>query len=540
MRYSVQEKNLKLYLFCLFFIACVVGGAICVSAGVSRLCNDGVREIHSLLSCGGIISVLAVAGLLITKPKKDSFKTLRPGVREVFAIMTMYWIAASVLGAIPYITVSGFLWDDALFESFSAFTTTSASLITNGMAVRNGNLPNGVGDLPRGLLFWRCLSSWLGGMGAIALVLSIMPLIRQKNQIIPYAETAGLKSGEYNLSMRMNTSAWNIIGVYALLTLLETLILYLPSWSEIGFFDALCSAFNTVSTSGFCTKQDGISGFSSAWLEAVTLVFMFLSALNFNVAVAAFNTIWNYLRRGRRAVGEKPKFLLFNDESNFFISMILLVTAIMVFLQPVQKIFMKEEYHLHEFLENCWYTLFHTVSFATTTGYSNLPNGYAWMLPAYAVILLLVLSLFGGCSGSTSSGLKSFRVLVLFRQGKNELNRFLYPHMVPTVYLDGKRREDGTMQNIQAFCALFMGVLIFFSITVPLVEPDLDFVQSFETSLSCLTNTGTLFRPDGTVLALGELNLNWGAKLILSLEMLLGRLELYGVLVFLLTISRRK
>lgn len=485
----------------------VIGIAILTAVPVSWAMGDSVNVIAELLISALIPIVIGV--ILFIKSKSAGYVL---GRREGFGIVTFGWLAAAAFGAIPFMIISDLNWYDAFFETMSGFSTTGASVLDNTLILNNGKtLQYGIKDLPYGLLYWRSLTHWLGGMGIVVLSLAIIPFLGIGGQQLYNAEVPGPTSDQ--LTPRIANSAKILWGVYILLSIAETLLL-LPSMS---LFDAWCHTCGTMATGGFSTLQASVGGFNSAYVDVIIIIFMFLAGGNF---------ILHY-----RALRGKPLFHFKDEEFRWYliITIISTLTVAIVLMFDSKMIETTTGANIKATLfSSLRYSAFQVVSIMTTTGFCTA-NFAIW--PAYATLLLVVLMFIGGCGGSTGGGMKVSRFLLLLKYSGTQLQRCLFPHLISNVHINEARVKSETLHKVMSFFFLF--VLLFVICTLLLaLFPDIDFETASSAAIASLGNIGPGLNKVGATCTYAWMN-PW-AKLLLSLVMLLGRLEVYTVLVVIL------
>ncbi len=405
--------------------------------------------------------------------------------RESMMIVALGWIAAGFFGSLPYIFYGLTPITDAVFESFSGFTTTGASILTN------------IEAMPKGLLLWRSLTHWLGGMGIIVLSLAILPFLGVGGMQIYKAEVPGPNPDK--LSPRIKDTAMLLWRVYVLFTAAEVVFLLLGG---MDFFDALCHSFATLATGGFSTKNTSVAWFNSAYIEWVITIFMFLAGVNFALHFQAL--------RGKPLV-------FWQDREFRFYAFLVLVWTVVITMSVWNA-------NLASFGDSLRAAAFQVVSILTTTGFAT-KDYELWPLLAQA--LLLFCMFLGGCAGSTSGGLKCMRFQVLLKQGYNELLRLVHPRAIYTVKQGNVALKPETLNGISAFFILF--VLIFALSGLFLAALGLDLLTAFTAVIACLGNIGPGFGSVGPAENFAHIPVF--GKWILILCMVLGRLEIYTVLV---------
>ena len=485
----------------------VIGIAILTAVPVAWAMGDSLKVILELLFSALIPIVCGLIAFL-----KSRSKGYVLGMREGFGIVTFGWIAAAAFGAIPFMIVSDLTWYDAFFETMSGFTTTGASVLDNTLVLNNGKtLKYGIKDLPYGLLYWRSLTHWLGGMGIVVLSLAIIPFLGIGGQQLYNAEVPGPTSDQ--LTPRIANSAKILWGVYLLLSVAETLLL-LPSMS---LFDAWCHTCGTMATGGFSTLQASVGGFKSVYVDFIITIFMFLAGANF---------ILHY-----RALRGKPLFHFKDEEFRWYlmitvVSIITVTTVLMYNSKMIVTTYGADVFAT--FFESFRYASFQVVSIMTTTGFCTA-NFAIW--PAYATLLLIILMFIGGCGGSTGGGMKVSRFLLLLKYAGIQLQRCLFPHLISNVHINETRVKSDTLHKVLSFFFLFVLLFVLFTLLLALF-PGVDFETASSASIASLGNIGPGLNKVGPTCTYAWMNPC--AKLLLTLAMLLGRLEVYTVLVVIL------
>ena len=516
--------NHRLILFFLFVIAAAVGFMEFLSGVVSVFCGDDTEDFVLLLSCGTATLVAGSVGCAVFRPRTELQR--KAGLREGYAVAAFGWLAASILGAVPFLLVAKMPWYDALLESASGFTTTGAALFHRGYALTNGDvLADGVESLPRGIVFWRSLESWLGGMGIVVLVLAVLPMFNRGGQMLYNAETPGLKSSDTQIAPRTTSAAKLLWLIYVGLTAAEVVLLLLAG---MDLFESVCNSFTTISTGGFCTRQDSIAAFHSTPITLIVTFFMFISGVNF------------YLH-ARFLSGKSLPY--FKDEEFRVYTGILAGVACVIAMS-----LLLQGHEAYRFNQEAGFgsamlvvarafrdAAFQSVSIMTSTGYS-IGDYCTW--PSIAVALILALSLIGGCGGSTSGGLKCVRALLVWRQSLTEVKHSIFPQLVTGVYLNNIRMKESAIQKVIAFFIAYIGIIVIFALLIPLVCPDCHWETGLSASITCLSNVGP-----GAAQIGPACDFDWfnpGAKLLLAFEMIIGRLEMFTILVLFLPSFWRK
>ena len=409
-------------------------------------------------------------------------------IRQTFVIVAMSWVIMSFMGSIP-LFLSGYFssYIDALFESVSGFTTTGATILSE------------VENLPRSVNMLRCLTHWIGGMGIVTLTVALLPLIGVGGFQLIKAETTGPEKGK--VTARITTTAKVLWLIYLGFTVAETLALKIAG---MDFIDALSHSFATLGTGGFSTRNSSIGTYNSVAIEIITTLFMFFSGINFS--------LYFYLGTG------KVKDFFDNVEFKAYIG-ILLTSIIAITLSIIP--------YYGGFGKSLRYSTFQAVSIMTTTGFGTA-DYLQW--PVIAQFFLFMLFFVGGCSGSTSGGIKVVRWVVLAKQLNNETKRMLHPHGVFTIRLNGKVSNKEIVLSVTSFMFLYFVVA---AITVFVgCLGNLDILSSVTGAMSMVGNVGPAFGLLGPTANYGALPAF--VKLWYCFAMLAGRLELYTMIIFFL------
>ena len=422
--------------------------------------------------------------------------------RDGFVMVALSWILISLIGAVPF-TASGAIpsYLDAVFETMSGFTTTGASIL------------RAVEDLPKCLLFWRSFTHWVGGMGVLVFMLAIVPLSGESIYLLR-AESPGPSVSK--MVPKMRTSAAILYAIYCAMTLLQILFYRLGvlfGWGEITWFDSLCLAFGTAGTGGFSVRNSGLADYS-AYLQAVTTVFMVLFGVNFSV-------YFFLLRRRFRLAWH-------NSEVRwYFIIIFGAIVLISANLLLTGGFFPTVSQTIH-------HVAFSVGSVITTTGYGTADFA-KW--PEFSKTVLLILMAIGACAGSTGGGMKVSRVLILAKTARAETRHLLHPHSVEVMTMDGKRVSSEVIRGTMAFFICYAAIAV---VSILLVSLDNFGAGTSVTSVfATLNNIGPGLSlevgPFGSYASFSALS-----KVVLTLDMLLGRLELFPVLLLLSPATWRK
>ncbi|MGO3275475.1 TrkH family potassium uptake protein [Halomonas sp.] len=431
------------------------------------------------------IAISVATGLLLYLPNRRSQKELR--IRDGFIIAVMFWTVLALFGSLPLMLFGegSLSITDAVFESFSGLTTTGATVIT------------GIDFFPESILYYRQQLQWLGGMGIVVLAVAILPTLGIGGMALYRTEIPGpLKDSK--LTPRITETAKALWYIYATLTI-ACMIAYMLA--GMSWFDALSHSFSTVANGGFSTHDASIGYFDSATIEMICVVFMLISAFSFSLHFIAWR--------------EKSLLHYFHDPEARFLMLFLLALAVITVL----SLWLTNTYETERGLRH---GIFQVVSVATTAGYSVADFS---MWPGALPFLLFVAAFVGGCSGSTAGGMKVIRIILILKQGMREIMRLIHPNAVIAVKVGKVSVPDGIAQAVWGFFSVY--VLLFFLMLVGVMATGVDQVTAWSTVGSALNNLGP---------ALGEASTNYGdlpslAKWILVMAMLLGRLEIFTVLV---------
>ncbi len=442
--------------------------------------NYGEGDFQALLMTAVFTLLTGLVGFFTTRHTVE----LRP--RDGFIIVTFGWIIFAAIGAVPF-KIAGFIpaYTDAFFETMSGFTTTGASVLNN------------IESLPHGLLFWRSLTHWLGGMGIILLSLAILPLLGVGGMQLFKAEVPGPTPDR--LTPRIRHTAELLWGVYVLISAAEVFAL---KFAGMNWFDSFCHTFGTMATGGFSTKAASIGHYHSALIDYIIVIFMIMAGTNFAL---------HY-----RALSGKP-FIYWKDrEAVFFIAIIgigVLLVGVDVFFKTEENLFLSLQH-----------TVFQIVSILTTTGYTTA-DYEQWSFSSQVILFLLMF--LGGCAGSTGGGMKIIRSMILLKFGLNELKRLLHPQAVLSVRIGDMPVSREITSNITGFFLFQM--LLFILGIVFMSHLGLDIESAFGSVAATINNIGPGLGSVGPTDNYAHIP-NTG-KWFLSFLMLAGRLEIFTVIV---------
>lgn len=426
-----------------------------------------------------------LSGFVIWFPARRSRHELR--TRDGFLITTLFWTVLGLAGALPFALYEGLSLSasDAIFESISGLTTTGATVLT------------GLDTLPKSILYYRAQLQWLGGIGIIVVAVAILPMLGIGGMQLYQAETPG-PSKDSKLTPRITETAKALFFVYLMLTALCAAGYWAAGMTS---FDAVCHAFSTVAIGGFSTHDASMGFYDSPYILLVGSLFMYIAAINFGLHFTAWRrrTLQGYLN---------------DSETVFFgtvLSICIVITCIMLLLTS-----------LYQPGESLVHGLFQAVSITTTTGFTTRDFAH-W--PSFLPLMLLMFSFMGGCAGSTGGGIKALRLMLIYKQGIREMKQLVHPQAVIPLKVGNRRVPAKIISAVWSFFAVYMAV--FLVLLIMLVATGLDFETAFSAVAASLNNLGP---------GLGDVAYHYGdisnpAKWLLCAAMLLGRLEVFTILV---------
>lgn len=471
--------NIKIIIRVLGFLIFVEGVAMLLALAVSFIYGEPDSTAF-MLSSGICLSIGGVIAWLTNGVSKDI------GKREGFIIVSLVWIVFSFFGSLPYIfshSIPNFT--NAFFETMSGFTTTGSSILDD------------IEALPHGILFWRSISQWLGGMGIIVLSLAILPVFGIGGMQLFVAEVPGPAPDK--ISPRIRQTAKTLWIIYLGFTVTETILLRIGGMT---FFDAVCHSFTTMATGGFSTKQASIAYWSSPFIQYVIILFMFFAGTNFTLSYLAL----------------KGKFSsVFRDEEFRYYGYFTLGFTLLIFI----GLLLSSQIGIEPSFRDA---LFQVVSIITTTGFATA-DYLLW--PPILTILIFTLFFFGGSAGSTGGGIKIMRIVLLLKNSYYELRRLVHPNAVIPVKFNKRSVDSKIITNVLAFFMFYFIIFALSTILFTLIEPDME--SSMGAVATCLGNIGPGLGNVGP--AENFLHVSPIGKWFLSFLMLLGRLELFTVLV---------
>ncbi len=428
-----------------------------------------------------LIIVAAAVPLTLVKIDHHSFSQ-----REGIVSVAVIWIAISLFGALPFYLSGKFedVWD-CIFESVSGFTTTGASIL------------NDIESMPKGILFWRSFTHFLGGMGVLVLLIALFPAVGHRTQNLMSAESPGPTSEK--LASTNGNSAKVLYAIYIGMTFLEFLMLLLTG---LDWYDSSVIALSTAGTGGFAVKNASIAAYNSVAVEMIVAVFMLMFGVRF--------TFWFYLVSG------KFRQALRMTEVRFYVTLIAIATALIAVTT-----FSGYAGNLGTALR---YAFFESVSIITTTGFGTYDFG---LWPMFAQSILIILMLVGACGGSTGGGMKCSRIQIVFKSVGREFRRLLHPRSVKVLTLEGKTVPDSTVSSVTQFMMVYVLLIVFGTLIVSF--DGLDFSSNLTAVISSVGNIGPGL---GVVGSSGNFSCFSGfGKMVLSFCMLAGRLEIFPLLL---------
>ena len=439
--------------------------------------------------------LLLTTGFILWLPVRSKKAELR--LRDGFVVVVMFWTVLGLAGSLPFLlyeplTVSV---SDAVFESVSGLTTTGATTLI------------GLDELPHSILFYRQELQWLGGMGIIVLAVAVMPMLGVGGMQLYRAEAPGPVK-DSKLTPRIAETAKALWYIYLGLTIACALSYWVAG---MNLFDAICHSFSTVAIGGFSTHDTSIGYFNSAAIEAVAIIFMFLGGMNFALHFAAVRTsnIMHYLK---------------DAELRMYASVLLFVS-----ISSITYLYLHHD--VPEPIDAIRQGLFHAVSIGTTAGFATT-EFYAW--PTFVPVMLLFASFVGGCAGSTGGGMKAIRVLLLIKQGQRELMRLIHPSAQVVVKVGRQPVSNSVIDAVWGFFAAYVACFVIMMLLLML--DGYDQITAFSAVAATINNLGP---------GLGDVSANYAgidnfSKWLLCFSMLLGRLEIFTLLVMLMPTFWRK
>lgn len=430
-----------------------------------------------LIAAGISLALGALA--TVKKPKNKSFYA-----KDGFVSVALGWVVLSISGALPFLISreipSVF---DALFETISGYTTTGATILTD------------VEALSKSLLFWRCFTHWIGGMGILVFVLCILPLAGGNNMYLMRAESPGPSVGK--LVPRVRSTAVILYGIYTALTAVECVLLLIGGMS---FFDAICTSLGTAGTGGFGIRNSSIAEYN-VFLQNVIAVFMVIFGVNFSVYFLI--------------LVRKPKQILKSEELRTYLGIILASTVLIGF-------------NVRDSFSSIWEALqqafFQVASVITTTGYATTDFN---LWPTFSKCILVMIMFVGACAGSTGGGIKVSRIVIAYKNIKNEIENFIHPKSVRIIRMEGKKVSNEVVRSVNTYLVLYFAVFVVSVLLISL--ENFNFETSFTSVAATLNNIGPGL--DGVGPMENFAKFNPLSKCVFMFDMLAGRLELIPMVI---------
>jgi len=459
-------------------IIILINSILLLVSGIISLFNNENSTIPLLFTA--FVTIALGIFPVILAPKQDNISLF-----EGMSIVVGGWMVTGIIGALPYFMWGGeFTFINAIFESISGYTTTGASIL------------NDIEVLPKGLLFWRASTHLIGGVGVILFALVIIPLASTSKMLLFNFEISNM--AKENLKYRTKYAIQIILFVYLMLGITESVLLWAGGMS---LFDSVCHSFATISTGGFSTKNASVAFYDNFYIESVIIVFMFLSGIHFGLLFETFrfksNNIFN---------APVVKYYFYS--------------VFLAFIFIAVKLVVSSDYSWGDALR---VSAFQSVSIGTSTGFAT-DNTNVW--PFFTQIIIIFLSLQCACAGSTTSGIKCDRMLVMFKSIRQQIKIMQHPSSVSVVKIKNTVISQDIISRIGVFVFLFLIILVISTFILTLFN--LDIMTSFSASLACLSNVGPGFGMVGSVSNYSALP--DAVKIVLSIVMLLGRLEIFGLI----------
>lgn len=437
---------------------------------------------NTLLAFAVTIAALAITGLVAVKQKPAKANIF---AKDGYVIVALSWILMSLFGAMPFF-ISGHIpnFIDAFFETVSGFTTTGSTILTD------------VEALPKSLLFWRSFTHWIGGMGILVFVIAIMPKTESHSMHVMRAEVPGPTVGK--LVSKLRATARILYGIYCVLTAIQIIMLYAGG---MPLFDSIVNSFATAGTGGFSILSNSIEGYHSVYSEMVIAVFMLIFGVNFNLYYMVL------IKQGRHAIK--------NEELRWYIG-IVAAAVIVIALSLISDGTGAAEAFRHSF--------FQVSSVITTTGFSTT-NFDLW--PVTAKFILVFLMFIGACAGSTGGGIKISRLIILVKSSFRDIKKAINPRSIETVKVDRRTVDEPVVKSVSVFFATYMIVMAVSMFVVSIDGKDI--VTTSTSVISCMGNIGPGLGEVGPYGSFADFSVL--SKLVLSFDMLAGRLELIPMLM---------
>lgn len=461
--------------------------SICKIEGLLLLIPVFVSVIYKEYQIAGKMAIVAISFALIGMV----FTRKKPRKIDIFAkdgliIVGITWIIFSIIGAIPfYVTGSIPSFIDAFFETVSGFTTTGSTILTD------------IESLSKGILFWRAFTHWIGGMGVLVFVMAIIPLAGRNSMSIMKAEVPGPTVDK--LVPKAKQTAKLLYIIYIGLTGLEVALLMI---GKMPLYDSVVHAFATAGTGGFSIKSASVGYYQSAYIDWVVTIFMVLFGINFNLFYLAILNKFNRIAR--------------SEELRVYLA-IIVVSTLLISINVYSM--------YNSISDSLRYSAFQVASIITTTGFMNTDFN---LWPQFSKSILLILMIVGACAGSTGGGVKVSRIIIIAKHMRIELKKIIHPRSVSNVKVDGKIVENNVIRSVSGYIMIYF-MLILFSFLLISIN-GFDFETSITSVITCINNVGpglgSLVGPIGSFSMFSDFS-----KIVLSIDMLLGRLEIFPILI---------
>ncbi|MCF6461926.1 TrkH family potassium uptake protein [Clostridium sp. Cult1] len=456
----------------------LVEAALMIPSLLVSIYYDGSDKMAFIIS----IIITSLIGLIMSKSFRFS-KSIK--AREGLTIVAFGWILASFFGSLPFIFSGSILsWVDAFFETVSGFTTTGATIIDN------------VEVIPKGVLFWRSFTHWIGGMGILVFTVAILPTLGVGGFQIFKVESPGPQPDR--IAPRIKDTAKILYTTYFVITILQIVLLLV---GKMPFFDTIVHTFGTVGTGGFSIKNSSVGAYNSTYIHLVIGTFMILSGVNFSLYYSLFKGRW--------------KEVIKNEELRLYLG-IIFMAVLLIALNINTTIY-------HRFWLALRDAFFQVGSIITTTGYATVDFD-KW--PTFSKTILFSLMFVGGCAGSTGGGMKNIRILVLLKLVKREISKIFHPRAVIPIKIGDRVLPNEVVAGITSFFTLYIMIFILGTIFISL--EGIDFESSAGAVAATLGNIGPGLGLVGPARTFNQFS--HASKLLLSLFMLLGRLELFTII----------
>lgn len=471
--------NYQMMSYVLMSISKIEGLLIIIPTIVSLIYKE--YEVAGKMAVISVFFILVGTVFTLKKPKKIDIFT-----KDGLMIVGLTWIIFSLIGALPFfVTGSIPSYVDAFFETVSGFTTTGSTILTD------------IDSLPKGILFWRAFTHWIGGMGVLVFVMAIIPLAGNNSMSIMKAEMPGPTVDK--LVPKAKQTAKILYIIYVVMTLVQVALLVM---GKMPLYDSFIHSFSTAGTGGFSNRSDSIGYYNSAYIDWVVTIFMILFGINFNLY---------YL-----AILKKFSRIFKSEELRTYLAIILAAIILITI-------------NINGMYTSIWdalrYASFQVATIITTTGFMTTDFN---LWPQFSKSILLILMIFGACAGSTGGGIKISRVILMTKHIKTEFRKMIHPRMVSNIKVDGKVVERNVIANVSGYLLTYCCIVVASFLLVSMNEFDLE--TTVTAVITCINNVGpglgNIVGPTGNFSSFTDFS-----KIVLSLDMLLGRLEIFPILI---------